>query len=121
MALGTTTTLLSFGLWFLTPLLFVAKKKLARHTRTLYCQSPTPWKAFDDRLGNTISPCERCTSGTKVNAKGAEESKGGNGDDIDTEDNNLDDYEDEESVIVNDDNEDGVNQVVLWSSTVYHS
>ena len=95
---------------------------VARHTRTLLChacQSPTPWKASGDRLGNTVSLCERCAGGTKVGAEGAEESEGGNDDDIDTEEEDLDeeDEDEEDEVVGDEEEEDGDNQVVPWSST----
>ncbi|XLU67946.1 hypothetical protein S245_026999, partial [Arachis hypogaea] len=96
---------------------------VARHTRTLLChacQSPTPWKASGDRLGNTVSLCEMCAGGNKVSA---EESEGGNDDDIDTEDDDLEDEEEEEDddddevPADEEEEEDGDNQVVPWSST----
>ncbi|XP_061351915.1 zinc finger protein CONSTANS-LIKE 9-like [Gastrolobium bilobum] len=80
---------------------------VARHSRTLLCdacRSPTPWKATGARLGNTVSVCERCATGTT--GEEAEESEGDNDDDVDTEDD--DDFSG---------GEDGDNQVVPWSLT----
>ncbi|KAE9599827.1 hypothetical protein Lal_00046349 [Lupinus albus] len=78
---------------------------VARHTRTLLChacQSLTPWKASGATLGNTVSLCQGCAAGTRVNTVDVEESEGDNDDDIDS---------------LYDEGEDGDNQVVPLSST----
>ncbi|CAL0322677.1 unnamed protein product [Lupinus luteus] len=78
---------------------------VARHTRALLChtcQSPTPWKASGATLGNTVSLCEGCAGGARVNAGEGEESEGENGDEIES---------------LYDEDEDGDNQVVPLSST----
>lgn len=89
-----------------------------RHTRTLLChacQSQTPWKASGAKLGNTLSLCEICAGGTKIDdEQDQEESEGDNDDGIDTDDEEEDDEEDEDDGV---DDEDGDNQVVPWSST----
>ncbi|KAF6151572.1 hypothetical protein GIB67_021758 [Kingdonia uniflora] len=108
---------------------------VARHTRTLLChgcQSPTPWKASGDKLGPTITICDRCVNTTTPNGSKEEredESDGINGadqtddnlddlDDLDDEDEDEDDESDEsDGGDDGDDDEDGENQVVPWSST----
>ena len=96
---------------------------VARHSRALLChacQSQTPWKASGPKLGNTVSICENCIGGMKINGEEGEESEGGNDDEIDTED----DFDDDDDSVVGDDeddevggDEDGDNQVVPWSAT----
>ncbi|OIW20452.1 hypothetical protein TanjilG_11763 [Lupinus angustifolius] len=78
---------------------------VARHTRTLLChacQNLTPWKASGATLGNTVSMCQGCAGGARVNAGEGEESEGDNDDEIDS---------------LYDEDEDGDNQVVPLSST----
>ncbi|KAK0591324.1 hypothetical protein LWI29_038453 [Acer saccharum] len=93
---------------------------VARHSRTLLChvcQSPTPWKASGEKLGHTVSVCNRCVNGQVED----QESQGAN-DDADDEDEDYDDddveedEEEEEDEEVEEEEEDGENQVVPWSS-----
>ncbi|KAK9285127.1 hypothetical protein L1049_024312 [Liquidambar formosana] len=103
---------------------------VARHLRSLLChacQSPTPWKASGEKLGPTVSVCERCvgSNGGRTGGDGEEESEGGNDDEIDSEDDldesddddDEEEEEEEEEEEVRVDDEDGDNQVVPWSST----
>ncbi|KAK2650889.1 hypothetical protein Ddye_018378 [Dipteronia dyeriana] len=92
---------------------------VARHSRTLLChvcQSPTPWKASGEKLGHTVSVCNRCVNGQVED----QESQGAN-DDADDEDEGYDDDEDDdveedEEEEEEEEEEDGENQVVPWSS-----
>ncbi|XP_061362390.1 zinc finger protein CONSTANS-like [Gastrolobium bilobum] len=94
---------------------------VARHSRTLLCrscQSLTPWKASGAALGNTVSLCERCAGGTKIDdPQQGEESEGGNDDYIDTDNDDDDDDDIDTDDDDQDEDEDGDNQVVPWSST----
>lgn len=106
---------------------------VARHSRCLLChlcQSPTPWKASGEKLGPTVSICERCvdSSGeiTDLDGEEEDESEEGNDDEIGSEndtdesdDGDEDDEDELEEVSVDDDedeDEDGDNQVVPLSS-----
>lgn len=87
---------------------------VARHSRSLLChvcQSPTLWNASGEKLGRTISVCERCVAGSD----GREENQGGNDDEIDADDDYDEEEEEEDSS--DDVDEDGDNQVVPWSDT----
>ncbi|KAI8551822.1 hypothetical protein RHMOL_Rhmol06G0216400 [Rhododendron molle] len=88
---------------------------VARHSRTLLChacQSPTPWSASGEKLGQTVSVCEGCVDGCG-GVKGAEE----NGVRNDEESDGGYDGEEEEDDEDDDEEEEGENQVVPWSST----
>lgn len=97
---------------------------VARHSRTLLCQScksHTPWSASGEKLGRTVSLCDRCIrrSSKEIDGEGErrEESQGGNDDDFES---GSDDYSDDEEEEEEDDNqseEDGDNQVVPLSLT----
>lgn len=98
---------------------------VARHYRTLLChvcQSQTPWKASGAKLGAAISVCESCDGGAG-NIEEERESEGGN-DDLYENDGDLgaddDDFYDDSGDIYEDDaddEEEGDNQVVPWSTT----
>ncbi|KAK2996374.1 hypothetical protein RJ639_025498 [Escallonia herrerae] len=98
---------------------------VARHARTLLChvcQAPTAWSAAGQKLGRTVSVCERCVCvrGGIKNGVADEESQGGNDDGIDADDD-YDEEEDEDDDSgesdVDEEEDDGENQVVPWSST----
>ncbi|KAM7492304.1 hypothetical protein LguiA_035225 [Lonicera macranthoides] len=103
---------------------------VARHSRSLLChvcQLPTAWNACGDKLGRTVSVCERCVEGCdgmKVEERCTieEEGHGGNDDVIDAEGDYDDDDEDQNDDEIDvdadeDEDEDEENQVVPWSST----
>ncbi|KAK3018672.1 hypothetical protein RJ639_002814 [Escallonia herrerae] len=98
---------------------------VARHARTLLChvcQAPTAWSAAGQKLGRTVSVCERCVSvrGGIKNGVADVESQGGNDGGIDS-DGDYEEEEDEDDdgdeFDVDEEEDDGENQVVPWSST----
>ncbi|XP_039036013.1 zinc finger protein CONSTANS-LIKE 1-like [Hibiscus syriacus] len=100
--------------WGCDALVHGANFLVARHVRCLLChgcQSPTPWRATGSKLGHTVSVCERC-----VNGGDREESEAENDGDGGINDDDGDDSDDD--VSVENDVEDGDNQVVPWSSAV---
>lgn len=91
---------------------------VARHSRSILChlcRNPTPWTASGEKLGRTVSICERCVCAHRDNHDDDEEEE------IDTDG----EYEEEEEIDDDDDdgrievenNEEGDNQVVPWSSS----
>lgn len=97
---------------------------VSRHLRSLLChscQSPTPWSASGEKLGRTVTLCIGCVDGCDILKEGkrerTDESRGGNDDDFESEteyDSDEDDDDDEDRL---DEEDDGENQVVPWSST----
>ncbi|KAK2987023.1 hypothetical protein RJ640_004749 [Escallonia rubra] len=83
---------------------------------------PTKPSASGQKLGRTVSVCERyvCVRGGIKNGVVDKESQGGNADEIDS-DGDYDEEEDEDDdggeFDVDEDEDDGENQVVSWSST----
>ncbi|CAK7349995.1 unnamed protein product [Dovyalis caffra] len=98
---------------------------VARHTRSLLCQSCqslTPWKASGAKLGHTVSVCERCMiSNDNHNRELQEQEDNDSSDDIDedsTSDSDSDsDHGNDGGGGGDDDGGDGDNQVVPWSPT----
>lgn len=87
----------------------------ARHSRSLLCQvcqSPTAWSAAGEKLGQTVSVCDRCVDGY-YHRDEVEESESANEEGSGTEDEETDYEEDEDEDEI--DSEDI--QVVPWSST----
>jgi hypothetical protein len=76
---------------------------VARHSRTLLCnicQSPTPWQGSGEKLGHTVSVCEKCTNSGRL-------------EDEEEESDRANDYDDEND---DGDEDERENQVVPWSS-----
>lgn len=97
---------------------------VARHLRSLLChscKSPTPWSASGEKLGRTVSLCERCVQGCdKREGEEREESQGGNNDDFESEsdyDTDEDGEDDDRLDGDGEEEEDSGNQVVPLSST----
>ncbi|KAE8654811.1 structural maintenance of chromosomes protein 4-like isoform X3 [Hibiscus syriacus] len=91
---------------------------VARHVRLLLChacQSLTPWRATGSRLGHTVSVCERCVNdGDREESEAENDYDGVRNDDDEGDDGEGDDSDDD--VSVEDDVEDGDNQVVPLST-----
>ncbi|GMI74783.1 hypothetical protein HRI_001147600 [Hibiscus trionum] len=95
---------------------------VARHARCLLChacQSLTPWRATGSKLGHTVSVCERCVDGGDREESEAEnDAEGGLNNDDEGDDDDDDDggSDSDDDVSLEDDVEDGDNQVVPWSA-----
>ncbi|KAE8668174.1 (3S,6E)-nerolidol synthase 2 [Hibiscus syriacus] len=93
---------------------------VARHVRCLLChdcQSPTSWRATGSKLGHTVSVCERCVNGGDREESEAEnDADGGINNDDEGDDDEDAGGDSDDDVSIEDDVEDGDNQVVPWSS-----
>ncbi|CAN1220417.1 B-box domain protein 31 [Linum perenne] len=86
---------------------------VARHSRTLLCQScqsATPWQAAGAKLGNTVSLCLRCANGDTNESLHLHHR-------VEVEESETEDEDYDEEEVEEDDEEEGDNQVVPWSSS----